>query len=351
MCSILCAVLFPATCTLSASAATPSSFSADLTVQLDKKSFLEDEPISGVIRFKLRAPASWPVSEKPTVAMHGPSVTVDPDANLPAIPMDTHLDSQIANPVKIGNLYEIRFKIAGADGFLTNVPRSVRSTPMFALGQHRLSVRIASPEWKSPWNSPPGGLRADWTGIFDSEPQMFAVSSADCSPLKHSEILAAIESSHNTHKESFTRFFHTRGQIFTPDLPRIIAKSEGSAKGSLVELYKSSGGPLKDLMFFQHPEGSVTLDDHTNAPFFLRLAPKEVVRFVYAGPATVNHNVNGLEQNYTTLAKPEKVTRAPAQLGLYRMVCDIHSSPWGWVLVTDAKGGPSDTGTPPSKSR
>ena len=309
-----------------------TGFSAVLNVQLDKKSFLENEPVSGAIRFKLAAPASWPVREKPTVVTYGPIVTIEADSNLSAVPTETYFDPQIANPVKIGHQYEIRFKIAGAAGFLTNVQRSTRPISVFTLGQHHLSVRITSPERKSLWSSPPGGLTADWTGTFVSEREAFSVSAANCIHLKRPELLAAIEQSQDSDKESFAKFFHARGHILTPDLLPIITKSEGTAKGRLAEFYQSLGGPLKELTFFEHPQGKVILDDHTAAPFFLKLAVNENVRFVYSGSAL--HNVNGIGHNYVANAdKSDHVLRTPGQAGLYRVVCDIHSSTWGWVLI------------------
>jgi len=332
-------------------AADSSAFSATIALQLDKPAFAENESISGVIRFRLTAPSNWPLHEKPSVIMNGPHVSLDTEDDLSVVPIESRFDSVLTNPVKLGHDYIFRFQTVPSASFVTNVQRAARSIPVFAQGRYRLLARITSPELKSPWNSPPGGLRADWTGTFVSESQTVVISSAGCSSLKRPEILAAIESSYGEQRESLTKFFHAKGQILTADLPEIISKAEGWTKGRLAEFYKSAGGGIKGLSFFEHPRGNVNLNGHTNAPFFLKLAPKEEVRFVYVGPSTVNHNVNGLEQNYTTLAKPLKITRAPAAPGLYRMVCDIHSTPWGWVLVVDGEGVPSDAGRPPNRIR
>ena len=309
-----------------------SGFTAALDLRLDKDSFREDEAISGMIRFKLVAPASWPLAEKPTVLLNGPQLVLDSDEKLFAVPTEIHFDGRIANPTMIGHSYEIPFKISAANEFMTNFPISARSFRVFSRGQHQLTARIQSPEWTEIWSAPPGGVYPELAGTFTSRPQIVSIDKSASLEIQHQQLVEVLEHTEDSKKEEFARFFYAQGRITRTDLLQLLTKSTGQAKGRLVELYKRYGGALRDLTLFERPQTKVVLDEHTNAPFFLKLISGENVRFVYSGAAM--HNVNGIGHNYVANADNGAHSLiAPAEPGIYRVVCDIHSTPWGWVLV------------------
>lgn len=319
---------------------TNQGFKAELTVELKRQSFGEVGEITGTIRFRLLAPGGWPVAEKPTIVLNGPQVNLVFDMEFSALPTGMEFERPLVNPVRIGQLYEIPFKVGMNVEIKRLLPKD-RSFPAFSLGKHFVQAEVHSRRWMS-WTSPPNNQSPELVASFTSAQQTFSVEASGCDELKRQDILKSIDAADDDWKLNLASFFLLRGKLGPDDLLPVMDAVRLETKGRLAQLYAAQGGAFKKLKFFGRPTGQVILDQHTNAPFFLRVAPKEEVRFVYAGPATVNHNVNGLEQNYTTLAKPEKVTRAPAQPGLYKMVCDIHSIPWGWVLVVDAEGGPND---------
>ena len=311
---------------------TNQGLTAELTVALEKQSFRENDEVTGSIRFQLLAPKDWPIAQKPTVNLNGPQLNLVFDPEFAALPTAMEFGQAITNPVRIGQRYEIPFKVS-LNAEVKRLLSAGKSTRSFNLGQHSVQAEVHSPAWAS-WHPPPNNLYPELVASFASTRQQFSIEAAGCEELKHQDLLQAMRDADEGWKLYLASFFLIRGKLRPEEILPGMSDFRPETKGRLAHLYSKYGGSPKQLTFFQRVRGQVLLDDHTNAPFFLRLDPKENVRFVCQGSAM--HNVNGIDHNYVLgadIREREKEVRAPAQPGVYRVVCDIHSSPWGWILI------------------
>lgn len=279
---------------------------ADLKVDLDKKDFTQAEDVSGTITITLRWTKDSLRRDKPTVLMNGPQVSlqVEPSLRCHWGPIIQEFTPFLENPVKIGQAYALRFKIAAGPTLRGSLGVSGKHVASFTAGTYSLRAKVASP-WSHSGLTPEPESHCE----FISERKEVAVTPEPGKIVSKEDLLVALE------------------------------KAGPIAKSYLVCYYESMGQPLRDLKCFEKPKQPHSIA-HEAAPLFLEVRPGEEVRFMTKPPAKdisrAGCVINDEAGSFSALNNPEIMLRAPKEEGLYKLTCNIHhdkSGPLGWLLV------------------
>ncbi|MCZ6602004.1 MAG: hypothetical protein O6952_03250 [Planctomycetota bacterium] len=303
-----------------------------LSVELSSEAVQTTEEIRGRILLRVVEPADGPGDSSTLYGMNGPRARIEIDlAGVQATVLKATLQGPVPNPIRAGRTYEVPFRI-GIDPELAQLVKDAE-TPLalFHPGTFSLRATIEGAGMHSmpryPQNSEP--IVAE----IESDVVRGTIADGKGRHLSREDVLAVMENASPDLQVSLVRHYSRELVLGARDLIHVMgAVGAGKARGKMAVNYASLGHPLDDLPFFEPmPQRWVLHHEEGKFVFFAARPGQETT---IENGSNEAHNLNGWYFN--KLLAPKAISGGPSlpkEPGVYEFKCDVHGTPFGWVLV------------------